>query len=181
MRTPTIKLTRSLRRMLKEPFGEVVSGSRDEVLKTLTALERRLKPRKVICVGDAVSRLTLKSPIKVNLRIIDNKERRMRVGPVDYEARHVFKLHNPPGMIVEEAWIVVRQAVKTDESLVIVDGEEDLLALVAASEAPVGSLLLYGQPKAGVVAVEVNKDLKRRVGDILSLMRWEFNRKITAQ
>lgn len=166
--------------MLKEPFGEVVAGSEDEVLKDLTALERRLKPKKVICVGDAVSRLTLKSPFKVNLRIIDNRERRRKVEPVDYGARRMFKLHNPPGMIVEEAWIVVNQAVKTDDSLVIVDGEEDLLGLVAALEAPVGSLLLYGQPKVGVVAVKVNEDLKRRVSGILSLMR-KIKADITAQ
>lgn len=168
---PTVKLTRSLRGMLKEPFGELLAGSEDEVLKALTALESRLKPKKVICVGDAVSRLTLKSPIKVNLRIVDNKERRRRVEPIDYGARHVFKLHNPPGMIVEEAWIVVDQAFKTDESMVIVDGEEDLLALVVALEAPAGSLLLYGQPEAGVVAVKVDEELKRKVLGILSLMR----------
>jgi uncharacterized protein (UPF0218 family) len=43
---------------------------------------------------------------------------------------------------------------------VVVDGEEDLLVLVAVLYAPVGGLVVYGQPGEGVVVVRVT-DAKR--------------------
>jgi len=167
---PQLILNNKIREKLKKPFGKVITGSNERVINTIAEITNRLKPKKIICVGDAVSRLLSKSPIKADVRIIDNREMRAEAQPFNYNAKHLLNLRNPPGTIVEEAWFIVNQALKQDESLVIVDGEEDLLALVVALEAPIGSLLLYGQPHEGVVVVVIDKRLKLKTEELLSLM-----------
>ena len=62
------------------------------------------------------------------------------------------------------------KAIKMGRSAVIVDGEEDLLALVAISVAPDGSLVVYGQPNEGLVLVPVTSQKKKEIADILALM-----------
>ena len=51
-----------------------------------------------------------------------------------------------------------------------VDGEEDLMAIIAIVIAPRGSVVLYGQPGVGVVAVEVGPGSKSRSRTILRKM-----------
>ena len=53
---------------------------------------------------------------------------------------------------------------------VLVEGEEDLLTLVAVLEAPEGSLVVYGQPHDGVVAVKADKKTKERVQQVVEAM-----------
>ena len=50
------------------------------------------------------------------------------------------------------------------------DGEEDLLALAAVLFAPFGSMVVYGQPKQGIVVIDVTEDSKRRIHDIVERM-----------
>ncbi|HMK82220.1 MAG TPA: DUF359 domain-containing protein, partial [Candidatus Bathyarchaeia archaeon] len=52
----------------------------------------------------------------------------------------------------------------------IVDGEEDLLVLVVIAVAPVGSLVVYGQPNEGIVLVNVTLAKKKEVVDLLGRM-----------
>jgi hypothetical protein len=51
--------------------------------------------------------------------------------------------------------------------VVRVRGEEDLLALVAIIEAPIGSLVIYSQPRMGVVLVDVDEQAKQNALSIL--------------
>ena len=44
----------------------------------------------------------------------------------------------------------------------MVDGEEDLLALVAVLYAPQNSFVVYGQPHCGIVFVKVTSRRKHR-------------------
>ena len=53
---------------------------------------------------------------------------------------------------------------------IIVDGEEDLLALFAVVSAPVGSMVMYGQPREGIVVVSVNARTKNMVQNIIHRM-----------
>ena len=53
---------------------------------------------------------------------------------------------------------VLKQAIKeTRPTSVRVDGEEDLLALPLFQFAPIGSVLLYGQPLEGLVVVKITR------------------------
>jgi uncharacterized protein (UPF0218 family) len=46
------------------------------------------------------------------------------------------------------------------KSLIMVEGEEDLLGFPAMLLAPIGSVLLYGQPGVGIVWSPVDSDNK---------------------
>ena len=53
------------------------------------------------------------------------------------------------------------------KALIVVDGEEDLLALPVIVEAPEGSLVFYGQPSTGVVSITVSNSIKSKVKRML--------------
>jgi hypothetical protein len=53
---------------------------------------------------------------------------------------------------------------------VVVDGEEDLLTLVAVLHAPEKSLVVYGQPQEGIVVVRVTKQKKEMIRRIVEAM-----------
>jgi uncharacterized protein (UPF0218 family) len=77
---------------------------------------------------------------------------------------------NEAGTIGLDAWKKVEAAVGSGNCAVIVDGEEDLLTLVAILAAPPGSLVVYGQPGQGIVLVRVTSQRKREVEKIIEEM-----------
>jgi len=54
---------------------------------------------------------------------------------------------------------------------VLVEGEEDLLTIVAVLCAPEGSVVLYGQPGEGAVLIEVNRAAKKAFRELVASMR----------
>jgi uncharacterized protein (UPF0218 family) len=78
---------------------------------------------------------------------------------VEYELRYS---ENPPGTISEEAFSELKRLISISGQFALkISGEEDLLGLPAIEVAPVGSLVFYGQPDSGIVAVRVNREAKR--------------------
>jgi uncharacterized protein (UPF0218 family) len=156
-----LRLPEDLRARLREPLGELIAGSQDEVAGRIRSLIMDEKPLIVVAVGDRVSRFLLEHGFDVDLIIIDWREgRRPCRDPLQPSARHIFKVSNRPGCLEAGAWNAVGEALKRSGSAIIVDGEEDLLVLAAAVQAPPGTLIFYGQPAAGVVAVRVTEELK---------------------
>jgi uncharacterized protein (UPF0218 family) len=170
MRLLKLKINKYLRRRLKEPLGNLLSGSQKEINQQLKKLILT-KPKKIICVGDAVSRRFTKLGLPTSIKVIDNKEMRRKVKPFIYKTETVFKVKNSKGTIDLAAWQALKDALKKDDALIIVDGEEDLLALPAIISAPEGSLIFYGQPKKGIVSIKVNKKKKNEAKEILNMMK----------
>jgi uncharacterized protein (UPF0218 family) len=52
-----------------------------------------------------------------------------------------------------------------------VDGEEDLLTLVAIMVAPAGSIIAYGQPATGIVLVRVTPNKKNEIKALIDQMK----------
>jgi uncharacterized protein (UPF0218 family) len=165
-----LKINKRLRRLLKKPLGKLLTGSQSEIEQELKKFFLE-KPRKIICVGDAVSRRFVKLGLPVNVKVIDNKEMRRKIESFNFKAKSVFKVKNPKGSIELTAWQAIKDALKKDDALIIVDGEEDLLALPAIISAPEGSLIFYGQPKTGVVSIKVDKEKKAEAKEIISRMK----------
>ncbi len=125
-------------------------------------------PPRIIAVGDVVSRETLAAGITVHLRIIDHKTLRSPVHSQDFSETKTYRVRNPAGVVTMEAWDVIRQAIReSSDALIVVDGEEDLLALPAIIEAPLEALVLYGQPSEGLVVVMASPRVKKEVGLLL--------------
>ena len=155
-------LTNELRQSLKDPLGKLLPGSGPEIYEEVSTTISSRKPPRVIFVGDAVARNAQTRGIRRDVMIIDNREKRGKANPFDTRAARIFRVRNEPGTIGSEAWAAVEEAVTSGDAIMIVDGEEDLLTLVAMAVAPLGSFVLYGQPNQGIVMVEVDESAKKR-------------------
>jgi uncharacterized protein (UPF0218 family) len=164
-------ITPELRVKLKKPFGMLIQGTFSETMSKLGVIVGREKPPKVIAVGDTVSRNLQEHGVDAQLLITDNKRRRKRVEPAVFSAESVVRVRNPQGAISEEAVVAVRGALEGGGRVhVVVDGEEDLLVLVAGLYAPEGSLVVYGQPCEGIVVVKVTVEKRAEAVGILKAM-----------
>ncbi|MBS7606806.1 MAG: DUF359 domain-containing protein [Candidatus Bathyarchaeia archaeon] len=164
-------LTPELRDELKAPLGHLIRGSLDDVIRELKELMESVRPVKIISVGDVISRSMLERGLPLNVFIVDNKSMRRPTEPIKFRADRIMELTNPAGTIMDDAWRVIGEATKLDGLVeVLVDGEEDLLTIVAVLVAPEKSMVVYGQPNEGVVVINVDEETKARMRRILERM-----------
>ena len=158
-------LPENLRNKLKEPLGKIISD--------LDGLN--INSKTIICVGDIASEVILKKGIKPKLCIYDNMSARKKIKtPAAIEKFKVEKISvkNPPGHLTSEVFAKLKEALSSCSSKkIFVNGEEDLTTLAAIDLAPIGSLVFYGQPDKGMVMVNVDKNIKDIVKNILNEMR----------
>ncbi len=164
-------LTPALRRKLKSPLGLLIQGSFEETMKRLKELIDKQKPSRLISVGDVVSNNMTKYGMQPEVLIVDNKVMRKKIKPIRLKADQTLHLKNLPGTLSKESWTIVKRALENKGvTRVLVDGEEDLLTLVAVLYAPENSIVVYGQPQKGIVAVKVTKQKKECVRQIIEGM-----------
>jgi uncharacterized protein (UPF0218 family) len=165
-------ITPELRAKLKQPFGMLIRGSFAQTMGEMINLVKREKPLKIVSVGDMVSRNLHENQINPQLSITDNRRMRRRIKPRIFAGKNVVHVKNPRGTITEEAIKAIREALESDDRVhIIVDGEEDLLALIAVLYAPEKSLVVYGQPYEGIVVVKVTSEKKAEAAEILNAMK----------
>jgi hypothetical protein len=141
-------------------------------MEKLSELIEKESPQKIISVGDVVSDNITKHKIYANVLIVDNKVMRIPTNPIPLETKETLYVKNPPGTLSDEAWLTVKKALnQTQRTKVVVDGEEDLLTLIAISYAPNGSFVIYGQPHEGIVVVKVTEEKKEEVREIVEAMK----------
>lgn len=163
-------ITPELRAKLKEPFGILIRGSFAETIGKLDAMVKREKPPLIVSVGDTVSRNLHEHLMPPQLSITDNKRMRKKIKPRIFAVK-LFHVKNPQGTITAEAIAAIKAALESDERVqVIVDGEEDLLALVAILYAPENAFVVYGQPYEGIVVVKVTSEKKAEAEEVLKAM-----------
>lgn len=137
----------------------------------LKQLIKEEKPSKIISVGDVVSKNMSAHHIPTHTIIVDNKVMRQTIKPIKVKAKRTLHIKNPAGTLTPETWTTIQEALKQDQpTRVLVNGEEDLLTLVAVHQAPENTLVVYGQPNQGVVAVKVTEEMKRKVQLIIDDM-----------
>lgn len=170
--TVAYSLTPDLRQKLKMPLGVLIRGSFVEATKRFEALAEQEKPPLVISVGDTVSRNLAKSRVPPRLTVVDNKCMRRTVRePVRLKEEKMISVRNPQATITTEAIAGIQEALKSSGNVrVVVNGEEDLLTLVAVMFAPEGSFVVYGQPYEGIVVVKVSAEKKEEIAGILKRM-----------
>jgi uncharacterized protein (UPF0218 family) len=141
-------------------------------MEKIKQLIQKQKPNQIISVGDIVTQNLTKNHIPIHVMIIDNKALRQGIQPIKAEAQKILHVKNPPGTITPEAWGTVQQALEQSQTTkVFVDGEEDLLTLVAVIQAPANSFVIYGQPHEGVVVIKVTAQTKKKMQKIIDTMQ----------
>ncbi|HID04731.1 MAG TPA: DUF359 domain-containing protein [Aigarchaeota archaeon] len=158
-----------LKEELRKPLGvlyvgDVTSSSRQAVEAILA---RGAEP--VVTVGDVTTSSFIKQDLKPKTAIVDYRFERVDFRErVDFSGYRVVRIRNPAGCISPEAAEAVFSAVQDEGSVVlVVEGEEDLLALPAILACGDGGAVAYGQPKTGCVVVFVDGAARGRVVDIL--------------
>lgn len=159
------RLPDNIRDKLKQPFGKIVKAN--------TALSA--KPS-IMTVGD-VATLTFNSlDIPRKLSIVDFLTSRKRTYKNLYDLGFEFAnptaiVKNPSGQISNSLIVQVSRMLKsgTSDQVLLVEGEEDLATICAIMLAPIPSTVFYGQPKVGLVMVDVNIEAKNRLCELLSL------------
>ena len=160
-----IRLSDEIRRKLKVPFGKIVKAD-----KLLGA-----KPN-IITVGD-VSTLTFNSlKIPRKLSIVDFFTNRKRTYGSLYELGFTFPnpsviVKNPSGQISKPLILAISKIFKSTASdqVILVEGEDDLATICAILLAPIPSTVFYGQPKKGLVMIDVNIEAKNKLCSLLKL------------
>jgi uncharacterized protein (UPF0218 family) len=164
-------ITPELRERFKEPFGFLILGSVDETMSKLNELVHDENPPKIVSVGDVVSGNLHNFGFHPQLSIVDNKSLREATVTGNNAVERTLRVCNPQGTITEEAIIAIRDCLgKGEHAHIIVDGEEDLLALIAVLYSPENAFVVYGQPYLGIVVVRATSDKKAKARKFLKAM-----------
>jgi len=162
-------LSEELRSVLKKPFGRLYRGEGLECIE-MVAKDLDLGSSVLIAVGDVVTHYLLLFGAIPHLVIVDERTKRGEIPDAIRECRGDFReieVENPAGVITVELDRAIKDAMDSGHPVRIwVDGEEDLAVLPVIKYAPLSSIVLYGQPDEGVVAVVVGNEIKREVEKI---------------
>jgi len=152
-------------KILKQPFGTLIPDKEVTKQKISSVLK---SAKKVVAVGDATTQRLVSFGLTPDVAVIDGKERRLkRSYPANYPAKEL-RCANPAGAISEDAVNILQDALKSTPPVrVLIDGEEDLLALAAFAMAPEGSAVLYGQPLEGLVVVRITRAKRKQAKDLM--------------
>jgi GTP-dependent dephospho-CoA kinase len=165
-------LTPRLRVFLKQPFGTLIEGTVQETMAKLKEMLPKEKPPRVISVGDVVSQNLHEYDIHPQLTVIDYISLRDQRMPKQAPVEKTVYVANPQGTITDEAIYAIKAALETNEHThIVVEGEEDLLTLIAILYAPENSFIIYGQPHMGIVIVKTSQKKKAQVKKFLNEMK----------
>ena len=165
-------LTPKLRIKLKDPFGSLIQGTPEETMDKMREMVEKEKPPSIISVGDVVSQNLHKHNIHPQLTIIDNISLRDQPMPKEAEVEKTIYVDNPQGTITQETILAIRKALdKNEHTHIVVNGEEDLLTLIAVLFAPENTFVVYGQPHLGIVVVKVTPERKSQAQEFLKAMK----------
>ena len=164
----TYRLPEELRTRLAAPLGTVYSAEEAKG----PDFERLVRSAPMtITVGDRVTDTLGAMGRTPDVQVVDGIERRVvRAVPTVPYAR-LIKVNNPAGMLTGDAIAGMKKALLGKKPVrVQVEGEEDLMAILAIAMAPLSAIVFYGQPGIGVVVVKANALAKSRNRAILAKM-----------
>ncbi|MDO9516704.1 MAG: GTP-dependent dephospho-CoA kinase family protein [Methanosarcinaceae archaeon] len=174
-----LALPAKLRPVLRKPFGVLYKGTgKDTIQKIAPDLG---SPTKLISVGDVTTFYLLESDIIPDVCVVDDRTKREPASNhvvlgTNHKAFTTISVDNPPGVITEDLINAIDDALRSDQHVrLFVRGEEDLAALPAILMAPIGSVVLYGQPNEGVVLVKITESKKDEIRSLLDQIIDEYD------
>ncbi|MEM4006505.1 MAG: DUF359 domain-containing protein [Nitrososphaerota archaeon] len=166
-----IVFTEEMKEKVRKPIGELIKDRYPDIVTIkLKNIIEESRPSLVVAVGDFTSSQLYKHSVNVDIYIVDEKiERRKTTLNIPMDNFNVIECVNEAGTIspdaVEKIDKVLREHKKN--TIIKVDGEEDLLTLAVILSAPENSIVIYGQPGEGAVIVKVSRELKEKMLEIL--------------
>ena len=172
-------LTPEVESMLKTPYGTLHEGPENDHRVALTeALKSIQNDSNIVAVGDVTVLGLLRLSCIPNIALIDGMTKRNNWPDAKLIDRSKFDIvsaaYNPAGKLTPQLFETCRNAVNSlknqQNSLIVVDGEEDLSPIVLHLLLPVESVIIYGQPGKGVVTRTTDLETKENCRAILELM-----------
>lgn len=154
----------------REPFGKLVKNKK-ELKKEL----KKLKWKKLVCVGDFSSLAAREAGFIPDISIVDGKIERKKIEKKlgdKIKAPIILKAKNPAGAITKDSWEAVKLSFCYNLPVkIIIQGEEDLLLLPACFFAPRESVIIYGLWNKGGVIIKTGKRIKKKVDSYLKIKK----------
>ena len=161
-------LPENLRAALAKPMGRLFAAGE---VKGSEFAELVRNAAMVITVGDRVTDTVGAMGRAPDVQVVDSKENRRGREPPAVPYVRLIRASNRAGTLSDEVIDAVRTALDGEKpARVLVDGEEDLVAIPVIALAPTDAVVLYGQPGEGIVAVRPDQQTKARNRSILSQM-----------
>jgi hypothetical protein len=156
---------------LKDPLGELWAADISINVKRLKKFLEENKPPYFATVGDYVTSYILDAGIHPEIAVVDHRIMRRDVDPIEFKCEQMF-VSNPPGTITAESQKALYGALEHDNGFrLVADGEEDLLVLPLMAYLPEGSVIVYGQPREGMVVITLTEENKIWARDFMASMQ----------
>ena len=168
----TLFFNEKVKKILRTPLGIAIFEREDKSIKKLKILLDEFKPKLLITVGDVVSQNVINGGLHPNLSIIDYRTKRIkRKTPIIRFFDIIYNIENPPSTISPKAWETIDKAIndsiESKKVLIVVEGEEDLLAIPSVMDSPENSFILYGQPSDAMVVIISTQHVKNALGKFI--------------
>ena len=160
-------ITAELRAKLSKPQGRLVKE------KALVRLLRGSRGALVAVVGDVAAMALARKGVFPNLVVYDLKSRRKPLGRaaakfIESLPARRLRASNPPGTLSQGIFSAMKRAFSAagrakEVVKLFIEGEEDLAVIPAVIAAPLKSIVVYGQPRKGLVVINVTKAAKKAV------------------
>jgi len=171
----TYKMAPALDAELKQPMGDLYEGPEHhpEVAMSNAIEELPHVHGPLIAVGDVSVQTLLMLDIVPDVALVDGYTQREALDEallVSHDSfDFVFHADNPAGQLTPSLFESIQHAIQSEgSSLIQVNGEEDLAPIVLHLLLPLESVVIYGQPKRGVVVQIVTTQTKERCRFLLS-------------
>ncbi len=162
-----LKLPENLRGELSVPVGSVYNEN-DAM--------RIIEKKNVISIGDQTTLTLIKNNFEPMLAIFDLKTKREKIDSkrLMNHFREKIIVENPPGYITYELWNGVKIALENKDRAILVVGEEDMASIPSIYHSNEGVIIIYGIPNKGLNIIEVGKEIKEKVKNLLKMMVREY-------
>ncbi|MEW6748205.1 MAG: DUF359 domain-containing protein [Candidatus Micrarchaeota archaeon] len=162
-----MRIPEQVREELKAPLGRLQSD--------FTGLKELGQSRRLVSVGDVCTLGLLAMGIRPHLAVFDHLFMRRRLEPgmiriLELHFKEPKKYKNTPGTLSERL-LADAPRLLDEGGAVLIEGEEDLTALAFIMAAKEGDIIIYGQPEEGMVIVEPDEELKKKVAGWIKMAR----------
>lgn len=159
-----LEMTDELREELKKPLGEIIIDA--------SSLKKNFGI--IISVGDETTKYLNNSGLSPDISVIDFKIAREKrfsdVRDLGFSgSESIINVSNPPGKISSEIFVTAKKIFDINlKTIVLIEGEEDLVVLPMVLASPIGNRLFYGQPNEGMVIIDIDESIKAKIREIVA-------------
>lgn len=161
----TVTINAKFRQYLRQKHGKIVIDA-----KSLQREFQKLKPEKIVWVGDRVGKFFLDNKISFDLGVFDLKIERKNAEFLRsfLTQKETVKIRNTSGIIKASLLSKLSQILQQHKGMLYVQGEEDLTSVSLILLLPFGSCLFYGLKGKGMVMLKVTEEKKEEISSYLS-------------